>query len=55
MAAKKKDTHAGYDRWDTFTGTIKGTGKPLTETQKAGIAKAKKEQAAYKKKQQKKK
>lgn len=54
MAAKKKDTPAGYDRWDTFTGGIKGTGK-LTERQKEGIAQAKKEQAAAKKKATKKK
>ena len=50
MATKKKDTPSGYDRWDTFTGTTKGSGKPLTKTQKAGIAQAKKEQAALKKK-----
>lgn len=54
MATKKKDTPAGYDRWDTFTGTTKGTGEPLTAVQKAALKKAKKEQAEYRKKNQKK-
>ena len=44
MAANKKDTPVGYDRWDTFTGTIIVTSK-LTETQKKAITQAKKEQA----------
>lgn len=52
MAAKKKDTPAGYDRWDTFGGTIKRT-NALTDTQKKAIAEAKKEQAAAKKKKKK--
>ena len=47
---KKKDTPAGYDRWDTFTGTTKGTGQPLTETQKKAIARVQKKQKAAKKK-----
>ena len=49
MATKKKDTPAGYDRWDTFSGTVKTTGK-LTDTQKKAIEKAKQEQAKAKKK-----
>lgn len=53
MATKKKDTPAGYDRWDTFTGTIKGTGKPLTPTQKKAVERAKQEQKAAKKKKKK--
>ncbi|MBR0411080.1 MAG: hypothetical protein IJI25_08780 [Eubacterium sp.] len=55
MATKKKDTPAGYDRWDTIPGAIKGTGAPLTKRQKEGIAQAKREQAALKKKNAKKK
>lgn len=50
MAAKKKDTPAGYDRWNVpFEGAIKGNSK-LTETQKKAIASAQKTQAAKKKK-----
>ena len=50
--ATKKDTPAGYDRWDTVTGTIKRTSK-LTDTQKKAIAQAQKEQAGAKKKKKK--
>lgn len=52
---KKKDTPAGYDRWDTFTGTTSGTGQPLTETQKKAIARIQKKQAAMAKSKKKKK
>lgn len=54
MATKKKDTPAGYDRWDTFTGTTKGSGKPLTAVQKKAVEEALKQQAARKKKGKKK-
>ena len=50
--AAKKDTPAGYDRWDTFTGTIKATGT-LTPTQKKAIEKAKLEQKQAKQKSKK--
>ena len=33
--AGKKNTPAGYDRWDTFTGTVKVTGKNTPKQQKA--------------------
>lgn len=49
MATKKKESPAGYDRWDTFTGTTKGTGK-LTETQKKAIERVQKKQKSGKKK-----
>ncbi len=47
--AAKKDSPKGYDRWDTVSGTIKGTGK-LTPAQKKAVAAAKKEQGKSKKK-----
>lgn len=34
MANKKKDTPAGYDRWDTFSGTVKLAKKPTPQQQK---------------------
>ena len=40
----KKDTPAGYDRWDTFTGSTAGTGK-LTDKQKSAIDRVLKIQA----------
>lgn len=58
MATKKKVTSAGhdkweppaYDRWDTFSGTTKGTGQPLTDRQKKAIERVQKKQNAMKKK-----
>ena len=53
MATNKKATPAGYDRWDTFPGTTKGTGKPLTETQKKAIERVQKKRNAAKAKRKK--
>ena len=52
MATKKKDTPAGYDRWDTFGGTIKFNG---TADKKAIDAALKEQRLAKQKKQKKKK
>lgn len=54
MAGKKNtaDSQKNYGRWDTITGTIKGTGR-LTPTQKQAIAEAKAEKAKAKTKKKK--
>lgn len=39
--AKKASSKEGYGRWDTFTGTTKGTSK-MTATQKKALERVKK-------------